>query len=194
MTGPAIPRSSALLMTGQAPTHFIGGRPGRVRHGIDNAMAGDTLQSMGQMPLVREVDKIGEPLKPDPGHGSLLFPMFEQDPGFRGLRAKVLVASHAEAHGWDAGRAGLLGNPMAVETIDLKAPRVQFMAEAHRLRIRAGQVGASFRIEESDRAGQHSCSDQKGRRHPARLVHDATEEKMCCTASQRAYWCKMQTP
>ena len=173
MTSPAIPRGSARLMAREAPSHFIRGCAGRIRHLFHVSVTGDTLKLMSQVPFVRKVHKVGESLEADPGHRRLLFPVLEQDFGLSGFCGKILMASHAELHGWDACGRGLFGESMAVEAIDLEAPRMQFVAEAQRLRLDADQVGASLRIEESDRDGQRSCHDEEGRRHQSRLGHGA---------------------
>jgi hypothetical protein len=81
------------------------------------------------MTFVREVDEVGETLKPHPGHRRTSLPMFEQVSCGLAVGSKVLVTSHAELHGWNPGGRGAFGKPMTVEAIDLETPRVELMAE-----------------------------------------------------------------
>ncbi|HEX2055342.1 MAG TPA: hypothetical protein VHF07_02540, partial [Nitrospiraceae bacterium] len=64
---------------------------------------------MSQMSFVREVDKVRQSLKPDPRYRRLPFPVREECHRSRSFLGKVLMTSHAELHGGDAGRGGLLG-------------------------------------------------------------------------------------
>ncbi len=172
-------------MAGQAPAHFKGRCAGRIGHLIDMTMTGDALESMREMPLVCEVDEVGEALQPDPGHRRLSLPMIEQGHGLLGLGGKIMMAPHTELHGRDTGCGGLSCRAVAVEAIYFQPPRVQFMTEAHRLCVGPDQVGAPLRIEQSDRGSQDSGHHKKGRRHPSGLRHDASEEEVCCSQSRR---------
>lgn len=137
VTGPAIARGASFLMARQAPSHFICGCAGRIGHLFDMAVTGDALEAMSHMPFVREVDKVRKTLETPPRYGYLLLPVIQEGGSVRCFGGQVLMATHAEVHGRDAGGGGLLGKPMAVEAVDLEAPRVQLVAEAHGLRVGA---------------------------------------------------------
>ena len=124
------------------------------------AVTGDALEAVTQMAFVCEVDKVRKALETPPRYGDLLLPVIQQSGSVCCFRRQILMATHAQLHGRDAGGGRLLCKPMAVQAIDVEAPRVQFMAEAQRLRVGTDQVGASLGIEQSDRVGQGRCHDQ----------------------------------
>ena len=135
------------------------------------AVTGDALEAMGTMPFVREVNEVREALETSPRDRDLLLPVIQQRGSLRCFGGQVLMTTHAQLHGRDAGGGRLFGKPMAIETIDLESPGVQLMAEAQGLRIRADQIGASLGIEQSNRGGQGRCHAQQGGRDPSRFGH-----------------------
>jgi hypothetical protein len=108
------------------------------------AMTGGALKSMSQMPFVGEVDEVGKSLEACPGYRHPLLPVVEQNGGVPGFCGEIPVASHAELHRWNAGCGGSFGKPMTVKTVNVETSRMQFVAEAQRLHVCAGQVGASL--------------------------------------------------
>jgi hypothetical protein len=111
------------------------------------AVTGGALETMGQMSFVREVHEVRKPLEAAPGYRNLFLPVVQKGGSVHCFRGQVLMATHAQFHGWDPGGRRLFGKAVELEKIDSEAPRMQFMAEAQGLCVGADQVGASLGIE-----------------------------------------------
>ncbi len=112
------------------------------------------------MPLVGEVDKIRQTLKPDPWNRLTLLPICQEGVGVWSLRVEVTMTTQAQLHGRNPGRGGLLRSAMAIDARDVELTRVEFMTEGKGLAILSYKVSTTRGIERAKADG-----DASGHRH-----------------------------
>jgi hypothetical protein len=128
-------------MTANAPPHLEGSGAGCLRHPLDLPVTLGALEAGVQVHFVRELDKIGKTLKPDPRDRLLVVPIGQQLLRLRGLCSQGAMTGHADVNGGNRRRGRNICAAMTEEAINLQLSRVALMAECDRLTIPAGEVG-----------------------------------------------------
>lgn len=82
---------------------------------------------------VREIDEIRHPVNPDPGDGSLVFPVRHEFLDFRSVLGNKQVAGPAISHCRNAGDRGFGSVTVTEQTGDAVVTRMDFVTKSDRL-------------------------------------------------------------
>ena len=156
VAGQAIAGSSALLVTRQAPAHFIGCRAWRTGHTRHLAMTRGAFESMGEMTFMGEIDKIRQTLQSHPLNRFLAFPMVNQRlySGCSGI--EVLVTAHAKLQTRNTGSRRAMRGPVAESAVQCEVAGVEGMVEVNRLLVVSRGVCTPFRVQNANDQGADS--------------------------------------
>ena len=137
MTRPAINACLVLPVTSQAPAHFDFTRPFDTRHRSDVPVAITADSSSANMHHMREVDKIRNPIDPDPWNRFFILPVGHELFYFRRILSNKEVAGPAISNCRYAGNRRLRSIAVTKEARDAVVTGVDLVAEGDRLDWRA---------------------------------------------------------